>query len=59
MNLKKIVVNCLYPLYCYCVCQSAVLSAFHLGPSHPSAQNASIVTHFVTSGNCGIPENMC
>jgi hypothetical protein len=30
-----------------------------LGPSHTTAQNASVVTHFVTSGNCGIPENMC
>jgi hypothetical protein len=24
-----------------------------------SAQNVSVVMHFVTSGNCGIPENMC
>jgi hypothetical protein len=34
-------------------------SAFVLGPSHTSAHIKSVVTHFVTSGNCGILENMC
>jgi hypothetical protein len=29
------------------------------GPSHTSAQNSSVLRHFVTAGNCGRPENMC
>jgi hypothetical protein len=41
--------------YCLLVYCGFILA---LGPSHTSAQNASVVTHFVTSGNCGIPENM-
>jgi hypothetical protein len=43
----------------FTLCKRAVCRSQSLGWGHTSAQSTSVVTHFVTSGNCGIPENMC